>query len=70
MEPDVYKRQGQISDRVCEMHVAFRHAQKMTGLIRSYRNLQGMAVRHSDVLAGKTDQAAGNICLLYTSRCV
>ena len=44
-----------------QMYVAFRHAQEMAGLVNGYGNLQGMAVRHSNVLACKTDQPSCDV---------
>ena len=44
-----------------KIHITFRHTDKVTGLISGNRNRQRIAVSHSHVLTGKTDQASGHI---------
>ena len=44
-----------------QMYITLRHPQKVAGLIGCHRHLQGIGIGHPHILAGKPDQAPGDI---------
>ena len=53
--------QRHIYHRLGQMHVAFRHAQKMARLIGGDRQLQCPGISHAHILAGEANHPPGHI---------